>query len=685
MKVSPLYLQCKRPRILCEVRLTFSPHFLLMNQNALSCFRILSVFLYPIIGIIIAGLCFAVKPARWSKKIPLIKSFEPFNATEDPYWVTHISDIHIAPHQPQAIHRLNTTLAYMKKTIEPIHYIFSGDLVDNYEEKEAPTRSYPNETHWKIYRSILEHNGINPGNGLFELYGNHDMFGIWEYDKMTEHSAVYSYIPQDNIWGYSRTRKGVRVIGFNPVNFPTGHGPQLFIPPVTGPELNYLDYMINKEHDDAKYTIVTLHYTMDLMFPMSKSDTGKNFGQLMDQEGDKKVIAFLNGHTHPKNVEPRHYGKNIEITAPAMRNNDGYGLMTIDNDRINYEWRYINDSKPAIVTYPTPDTLARDIKDEYEFDIRVLSFSGHATNFVVSGDHQCTLTKDRDIPDSNAHLYSCPAKFSKGKHSITITGDLEQTIEFTLGEDAPPILEKKKYDLVYWSVIVGAVIGYAINTVSMLFMLLPEDLTKFAEKAENWLLGKEEDPHYLLATLGGPILSGYRLKKLPIWYRVFVIIMFIWPIAFPIAIYRTEGHQTVLWLYGFVINGTYSHDIFSVAFVMIYILTTFVIVVDVLGLYPYKFNYLMIIDYIFDIAMFAGGEFFFHMYGADIAYDSLWGASFLFWIFPMINVLLCIYLFVYQKRKDIQSPERSDELSDVDEKEDANKSSSHHKSEEESV
>lgn len=634
------------------------------SPPARSCARLFSIFVYPLIIAIITGSCFMANPAK-KANIPVNPDAEPFDATKDPIWITHLTDLHISPNYPDSADRMNKTLIYIKEKIDPTFVLLSGDLADNYKRIDPPSASHPMEEHWKLYRSIVAYSNF-PDEQVFEVFGNHDLWGIYEYDGTKEPSTIYTpQMPHDNMYGFTKIRHGLRMIAFNPLDFPTGHGGQLFVPPLTKPQMDFLEEKINEKHDNAEYTIVSTHYTNELLFPKSKSSTSKSYKDLLSQQGDNRVLAVLNGHTHPAKLETSHYGKCIEFTLTDFKTKDEFGLMTIDNGRIHYRVSYRTVEKPAIVTYPTPDYIATEISPHGVFNIRVISYSDLATNFKVTSDtgFKCTLAFERNV--RNAKMYSCPANFPKGKHSIHVTGDLDETIEFSVDQNAGPFYENHKIDFISFSMVVGVVLLFVYHTIIIVFLYIPSSIIPFINEVENWIRTGDGIVNWVVPILAGPALVGFRLKAIPLWFKIILTVMVYWPICLPVVIYKTQGHVSMLWLYGFVVKSEVAKDIFSLIFVVIFMITFLFILEWMLALYSYKFNYSFIVDFIVSIILAIAAEYFYYMYGGDVGNDGYWSTSFLFFLLPIVLIVLVIVLYTVIHPKENAQVESEREKSDT--------------------
>ena len=632
------------------------------------CTRFISFWLYFIVCLVIFAVLFLMPRTFKSDEIKVDSEFPEFDSSEKPFWIAHVSDTHIAAHYKESIQRLKDSYKKIHEIIKPTFAIHSGDIVDNYETSTLPTYSRQTESQWKIYAGIVEESGISKDE-LIEILGNHDIYDMVTYDKGEELFDKYSKTERDDFYAFTKRNGDVRVVGFLAQELPTSHGPAAFISQMTKTLLDHLEEAFDKEKD-AKYTILVNHFINALIFPSSaKSSRGNTYHDIIR---NNKVDVLLAGHSHPAEFESVHLAGTIEISITAMKEKDGFGLLTYDNGRINYA--AIDQSKDsfAVVTSPAQSKLAtRNFKDT-SFPIRVISFDSSKTkSFHVTGDAECDLVfKEYLDTDEKIALYESPDKveFSSGIHKIHFSGDIEeQDIEFAVNCNSGPFKEKQTVDLNYESGIVGFVLIYVLLLIMVVFMFF--NCFTIIEKTAKYICGESKEGSMLVAVLCGPAVIGNILYSLPLIEKIVIVALTVWPLCLPIMLYRTEGKISMLWLWGYVVDGTQRYDCFSMVIGAFYL-------IGVLGMTIYAgtliiqwsksgWSYFYIIDICCMVVALAVTCYILWLYVADIGYKSYWGGSFTFIIFPIIVIIMYVVdIIIRRSNLSIKSEIKEEGASD---------------------
>ena len=637
--------------------------------------RFASYIIYFAIFAVIFLLIFII-PYTYSSGIISVKQDAPaFDESIDPIWVTHLTDIHVSEVHPNSETNLKKWCELFHNSIKPIFAIFSGDLADNYGTSEAPTYSFPTEDHWKRYNRSVVESGISP-DMVFEVFGNHDIWGIakWEEDK--EFASIYTRTPRDNFFAYSQTKKGLRVVGFVPQEFPTGHGPQAFLPALNSKMVNRLEEVLESTSSpDVRETLVITHFTQELIYPRTaKSSNGNTLNDLLEKHN---VIAFVNGHTHPLKPEPVHRSTFMELTGVALRSIDGFHLLTIDNGRLNYQLYTENLENQCVITNPAPQELAMHNFPDTDIPIRLISFSPAIDRvFHVTGDYEGDLVFKRYINDDNTvALYGLPdgtkATFEAGIHTINISGDWEGSVTFAVNCESGPFTEKHKCEIRAETGPVAFSLFLILLVIFNIFMWLPIKIDIIDNQAKFILGISEEGQNWLLLTLAGPVCFGRVLYYNKIWFKIFFTIITLWPICLPIILYRTEGQISMLWVWGYVANNTARFDVFSVLVGGIYYLGICCGIIYFSSIYmlmcKHGWSFFFLIDFLVMFLCFVIALWFLWTYVADIGWKSYWGGSFTFIIFPCIAIIMYLLDF-FVLRDKIEAKESESSSSNQEDK-----------------
>ncbi|EAX92278.1 Ser/Thr protein phosphatase, putative [Trichomonas vaginalis G3] len=600
--------------------------------------RIISFVFYPLVFIIILLLVIGIHiTTSNSGIIPLESTPTQYNLTTNPNFIVHLSDTHVSPcYETES--RLQTTLSIISQKISPDAVILSGDITDNYVGCKLPTYSEPTLVHWQGYERAINASGIDRGL-LFEVLGNHDMWGIASFSENEYAAKFTNTFSASSFYSFSKTYNGLRVVGFQPQDFPTGHGPHFFAPVYKSKMIEALKSQLEKS-DNEKFTIVVSHFPQETVMNFNaKTESKETFKSLLKKHN---VVAHLTGHTHPLQPEVKHNKQNyVEFTSTPLKIVPGFNILTVDHGYVNYEFQVLNNSKDyAILTSPGPTKSQKTVLNTKKIPIRVLSFSNsREKQFMVSGSAKGTLTFQRFIKE-NVALYSLDAEFENGKNNITISGDLDYYCEFYVGEQAGPFREKRALNVQMWWIILAAI---------FLYVYLVPILVSFWFKAGI--------KTYLSCILFGPIKIGNVVKKTCIWYRCLLTFFFIWPFFLPTMIYKTQGKISMIWTWGIVVDGKTNFDVFSLCVTMFYHASVFVVMLDVAMIIVrrnFKF-YKIIIDILIDIVLLCGGYCVWFKFGRDMGYKAYWIDSFVFVLIPIGFVIATVFEFRYHRKRNAEN------------------------------
>jgi len=605
--------------------------------------RTVSFFIVPLLIIGIWGFFFNFNPATETSIIQPDSSLKAFNSSDDPIWLAHLTDVHVAPHFPNSENRLEKYLQYFENILKPSFAVISGDIADNYGSEKAPVVSEPFEEHWIGYERAVNNSGINKDR-LFEVFGNHDLWGIAEFDEISSYAARYTSTTRDSFYSYSYERDGVRMVGFVPQDFPTGHGPLGFCPPMKRKMLDKLEEVLARP-TQAQITVVSMHFTTELIFPLfTKSSKGNDFFGILNNPS-YNVFALLNGHTHPRNVEYLHIGQRvIEITGTALKEKDAFGVLAIDNGRLSYRSIVGCDSDLAILTCPAPNEQSTRVFNDNSFEIRVLSFSANLSrNFLVSGAVVGILNNTREIKPG-VIMYSMNVTLPDGIHRVLITGDLYQEVEFSIRTSIGPYMQPRSVDIIHWSVILGLVMIVLYHVIVFMFSLF--ESSKF-DAIADWLKEKSSEGHIVKSIVYGPCVTGRIIRDSPRWQKNSLYIILGWPLVLPCFLYSTSGKVSFLFLYGYMVNWKFMYDIFAQLIGSVYYMTIALIFSFMIYRLRFPVDKWIWIDFCIIFSLYASCYYFWYNYGADIGSPYYWLFSFQYAVIPLISLVIFIAQIAY--------------------------------------
>lgn len=614
--------------------------------------RLISLYLIHLFLVISFFPAFYNKRPFIINEIPLDKYQHHFNSSNDPIWVAQMSDLHISPIYNESLQRVNNTFQYITANIDPSYLLLTGDITDNLDEESVFSPAYPHEDHFKLYKSIREHSKIQ-NDRLIEILGNHDTWGRLNFDHYYQY-FVNGDKMKENFYVQTYEKENLRVISFCPVHFPTGHTTYHFIVPIYREMLDALESALEAP-TKSKYTIFSMHFTLGMIFPLDlvrSSRTKRSFKKIV---GDPKynVVAMLNGHTHPKRIEWLHYGSTIELTSTALLMSDGFQIFSIDNGRINYKTFYQNDTKPAMITSPTPDKIATRIFNDNEFQVRVVSFNSMAKKFSISIDGQNfgDLKFDRKI-DNFSSLYSLKVHVESGHHQISVDGDLIDSFNFSVSQKVGPFSEVKFSPLNGPVMIIWLLIFTVYQIIVLCIAFCPFKMQS-ASLFCSFLIRNENAKSVYL----GPVVIGLLFRKLPKSQKLLLLFVTLYPYFFPIGIEIIEGKVGVWNVYGVWVDGRTTYDVVSQLFALVYVACVASGFQHLFILKMFRKDWSFIIDWIYNIGLIVFGNIFWVKYGDDRHMTNIQRITIQFHIIPVLMFIL-LFVLPIKDRKVNQSDKK---------------------------
>ncbi|EAY01318.1 Ser/Thr protein phosphatase, putative [Trichomonas vaginalis G3] len=583
-------------------------------------------------------------------KVEINKNYPSFNKSSDPIIITHATDIHVSHLHPRTYYRLNKTLNFWEKMIKPVFAVLSGDLTDNYSHKKSPCYAYPIEKHWKIYNDTITNSGLNLDR-LFEIFGNHDLFGVYDWDDNKSYASIYTKTKRSSFHAFSQVRNGVKLIGFVPCEIPFGNGPQQVVATMRTKYLDELERELQQK-SDAKYVIIVCHFTHEFIYPLrARSTSGKTYEDLIREYN---VTCLLTGHVHPKKLEFVHYANTMELTMMSMKKYDFFALLSLDNGRINYEQHSFNDSQISLITNPAPSKLQSFNFIDKKMPVRIVTFSNLKNkSFKVKGKGIEGELKWEKYLDENVSLYSKEFEFQSGVQNLTISGDLNQTIEIAVDSESGPFHETHRW---LFNSYLGEymLVLYAPFYIVMLIEII-WPLKIFDETALS-IVDDTKKGSILQAIFFGPLVISNLLSRITFRVKFVVYLSLLWPLFLPQMFYPVNGKFSILWSFGYTVGFTPVFDTFSVLCTALYYLSyvplvcygaviSFIIKRDGLSFY-FIFEVFVLFFFVYQVYLFV------KKYIAEIGWQYYWYFAFPYFQLPIAAVLVFLYdIFKERKQK----------------------------------
>ena len=191
------------------------------------------------------------------------------------------------------------------------------------------------------------------------------------------------------------------------------------------------------------------------------------------------------------------------------------------------------------MTHPIPleQLSSHQIFNEENTEIRIISYFEENVSLQIEGDIQGIMKYCRRLPNG-ATLYSYPLKVSKGQYHIRVTGHgCNISRHFFIGDQYQG--EKE------------AAVCYQRGLLFLKFSSIPLFFTLFvmifpilsnrslgADKAESWIYGENSRTHLFYIIFLSPFVVRYRVICLPKSIRYLFLFSLIYPLIFPIHIFK---------------------------------------------------------------------------------------------------------------------------------------------------
>ena len=578
------------------------------------------------------------------EKIDVDYNAPKFDSTKDPIWIAQMSDLHVTQIRPKVVERVNETIRYIAKNVNPLFTLLTGDLTDNLERESVWSPAYPRIDNFELFKEIIDGAGI-PDEKLIEILGNHDTWGRIDFPDLYRKFLNYKDKLDKNFYVQTYERNNVRIVAFQPIKFPTGHTTLHFIIPLYSEELDALEDALNQP-TDADVTIFAMHFTVGMTCPIETVRSSRSKRNLREILSDPKykIHAMITGHTHPKHFDYVHFGSTIEITPTALLDKDGFGIFSIDNHRINYNMYYQNQTKLAILTSPTPSQLATRIFPDENFQIRVVALTPNAKHFYVSGDAHGELEFQRELEGGSA-LYAMNVTFIPGTYSITISGDLNTTCNFSVGVPVGPFYEEKLIDLLGEVIYAYFILASIYQIIVLIFMILPSSWMKSFRTQFEWMDGNYDKLTsalmWIRGILMGPFSLGRFLSRSSFPLKFFSIFIILSSYLIPTGIYLIEGKLGFFIFCGVYYQGKISYDVGGLMFGYFYIRYIAIPFLHLFLLLTFnKIDLSFIFDIVYNIYLVIHGIILWMNYGDDRALPLILRFTFQFHIIPIVGVIL---------------------------------------------
>ena len=531
------------------------------------------------------------------------------------------------------------------KSYHPDFHLISGDLVDNYGEKNWPKISRQIRKDWELFKELV--NEELGGEDILDVAGNHDMWAVMSPLSETNLYLDYSYtfnrsntLTEENFYCRKIIKDNITFVLINNYKFPTIRPPYIYW---AHPSRKMLD-VYEKVIESAGPCTVVIHYPTNHNWWVTSSK-GKTFEEIMQASNIEHIFS---GYFHPATMITIHHKQGgVEYVGIGAYQYKGFAMVTIDNERLVYHRVTLYDTilPKFFMTNPVPLDLlsSHQIFNEEKTELRVISYAGRNVTLIVSGAINGTLKYSMKLKNG-AELYSIPLHLSKGKYRVTVTGDgCNITRVFMIGDeykgkDEPMVLHQRGFFICKSSSIPVYICLLIITFPFNIFPLVSID---------ELVTGKSDTTQWKKIILLSPFILRKRflMAKYPLRYTIFFFLLY--PLVLPNHFFKPiHGMYGYSFLCFVNIGGHIMYDEWAVHMTYFYILVILLpIIVHVSGLeyknrsVVYIMNKTLMIMLLFGICIVN-----YRWVGEAV----VWPLLFLNPTFVVIPAILQVVLYFYQ-------------------------------------
>lgn len=519
-------------------------------------------------------------------------NYKSFNHSQIPGIFTHLSDVHIDHLQPEKSYFFDQAISLIINTIKPDFNVITGDLANNYPNIDGITYSRQQPDDIRIYEKLSQR--LRDKYLVIENDGNHDALAIYSYETKRKQSKIYENLTLDDyhmsIHSVDINGRNYTFITLNQFNFPTAHAPLFYYAHSSTSFYDKLESLIDQIPEENEI-IVTNHFPYFVWRFGAKSSSGKTFQQILK---NKKIGFFLNGHLHPAKPLFMHYHGLLEIVGCDLTDHKKFSVAIIDNGRLSYHpidlIQTRENSSFAFITNPLPDELLSNhqIFNEKNTWIRVIVYSNKEPSIYSSVypnvlDNEKLSCRRIDDESGSLRFWLCETELNVneyGKYRMNLTGDVEQTLSFTIDESLPSYKEDIYAPLntivVRYEVYL-ALIWFFLLIITFPFVHVPKHVTS---NFEMWIEYDTSESMWIYSIFFGFLAVKSRIDRLPNLIRYSLFIVVLWPFCMPLVFMTIEKHFGFVWTWGFVCNGAH-YAVWGQYFALMY-LTGFVLPITLL-------------------------------------------------------------------------------------------------------
>lgn len=514
----------------------------------------------------------------------------PIDFNENPKLIAHISDIHLDYFTPSRAENFQKSIN-LSKQLGATTILFTGDITNNFGCLEENVMAYGNQfkPDYDEYFNVLDKFNFSD-TPLIDIPGNHDEYGVYNYTKSNHYFINYSHyfntekMPEvEKFWAGSFVYNDITYIYANPYEFPIPHAKLGFWINAGKRLLDLIEAELNRPFNTTHRILLT-HFPVHLWNDRYKSSSKKSFRQMV---AEANLSLVLTGHLHPKTTTFKHHQQILEAVAPDLMSHKKFGIIVNDNNVLSYHTIDLDNPPEYLIISPIPmNQIHKNTNYKTQVPVRILVFSDKEKRIYLETYGE--VLNRKKITDG-IWLYYGQLDLIQGKKTISISGDINENIEYYIDSN-PPALEK---ELIYgYPNLISTILAiFWIGIIFNIFFLLPMPKCQCTKVYADWIDGSSGSARIsdiLWNTIFGFLLIKIRLSRAPFIHRLHLIFLSLCPLFIPIFFMSVDGHSGAVFFWGYVIHGIYHYDIYGIIFIAIYYAISMILMIMAVAEFSYK-------------------------------------------------------------------------------------------------
>lgn len=471
-----------------------------------------------------------------------------------PTFIVHITDLHMILSRPKEITHLENMFNFIDEKIQPDCVCVTGDVSDG-RIRESVFSTYGQlQKNWEPYVKILND---HPKLKVFTTAGNHDEVAVDSVASQNHQFLRHICLDDPTKFFVSQadieTSNGnVHIIMFNPYFFPYSPCPYgTFLKP-TEENLRELEDAVERS-ENTLFNLLLMHH------PIGALENPKEFLNIVNPLNNFRYT--LVGHYHYPKSYSHIIGQGIvECIGPTPRKCGNYiNILSVDNGLSAINTVDIT-GDAVVVMCPPPSNqfVPANFYIQNDFRIRVAVFDKSPKRILAHIDGINVGALEKDFEAENYIVYGLDVNASDGNHALLLMGDIEKTLEFTVGSQSE---EKVHYSPEHHLRVKKIEhITIATDLIFAFYLIMPyilskiSSVNKFFRQMENWYMSDTKFAGndvfaLLLSLILGPFYTMWRFAQAPGKFQTIGILSHLLHWFIPFHFSRGPPFTTI-WFWG---------------------------------------------------------------------------------------------------------------------------------------